>query len=394
MADRPLSAAAALVRACGGAGDFDGRAVRGPGIWWQGAIEWDGQGRPGPVVVHCGDVVIPVSWPNGGMVVGRRRPAGCRIDDFVYTRTAAEPRPGKTSATAAETRWLLRFLLTWALRGGWLDAEKILGLIGASFIPALLAHRPNGAFEGDTGCGKSSLFSIIQHMHGGAATRSENTTEAALRHALAKSTRAPLLILNEMEAVAGGGRTDGLVELLRHTYVRGEGGWSRAGADATEGRPPDVAWMVGAIDLPPAKEEDANRRVPIHMGKLADVKERTLIAYDRRAARAIALGPRLRRRVLEHLPRYRMVYRAYQAPMVQRELSPRTITTWCTVLALADILEHDPIPNSAADRAAILARATRWADRLACQQMSVAAPARAPQAVLDRILSYSLSHIK
>lgn len=388
------AAAGALIAACAAAGDFDGGAVRGPGIWWESdEHQWDADGRPGRVLVHCGDIIVPLDWPGGRLQVGRPWRAGTRIRKWVYKRAEPGQRPARVGASVREVRWLQGFIGTWSWHGGVDDVVAMLGLIGLGRIPALMQHRPHGAVEGDTGCGKSSLFTMIQRMHGDTAIRMENSSEAFLRDRLASDRGARFVILNEFEATPGGGRAEGMVEWLRHNYTRGEGGWGRGGSNAAKGDPPDVAVMIGAIDLPAAKEEDANRRIPLRLGKLQPT-ERRLAVYYRREARAAALGPALWRRLLEQLPRFRATYRAYQAPLLKGGLAPRDISTWCTVLALADILAHDPLPDARAEQAALARRIEPWTRKLLARTMAAETPARAPQAVLDRILSYRIEEYR
>lgn len=380
-----VPAAAQLVRDCVAAGPFDARRVRGPGLWWEGAEEWDGDGRPGPVVFHAGDAVYRLSWAAGRMRISGPHPAGRRIGDWVYKLGAPMGRGGKvTAATPDEVGWLLDFLGTWNFARGGVDEHLCLGLIGVGFVPGLLRHRPIGLIEGDSGCGKSTLFDVVEGMHGGAAYRKENATAAHLRGHFEATRAAGLVILNEFEALIGANRNDGLMEWLRYAYTRGEGGWGRGGTNAGEGDGADVAALLGAIMAPPADEADANRRVVLRLRPLS-VDAARLDALDGCKARAAALGPKLRRRLLERWPLVRQAYRAYQAALLDGGYAPRGVSTWATVLALADVLAHD---------AADAERVRRWAERVRGDQLAVTQPAKAPQACLDRILSYRIEEYR
>lgn len=379
------AAAAALIAACVAAGPFDGGAIRGPGIWWESDEEWDGDGRPAPVVLHAGQAVLRLEWAAAGLKASRL-PAGARVGDWVYRWwSQAEPLPARQAATAEQVHGLHDFLCSWNWVGGADDAHLIIGAIGVGFVPALLAHRPIILVEGESGCGKSALFSLVQRMHGGGAIRKENATAAFFREQMERERAARLVILNEFEAkAAGNARATEMVEWLRFAYTRGEGGWGRGGRDGSGGEGSDVAALIGAIMAPPVDEQDANRRIVLKLEKL-QVDEEDMLTIDERLAQAAALGPALRRRLLEGWPRFRGTYRLYQAALLAGGHSPRGITTWATVLAMADLMRWD-------DACAI--RARQWADKIRAEQLAVDAPVKAPQAVLDRLLSYRIEEYR
>lgn len=377
------AAAAALIKACVSAGPFDGSKIRGPGIWWE-ADRTDAKGMPGAIVIHAGDVVQRGWWEGGRLTLGPLWSAGCRIGAWVYKYSVAEPRIAKKAASDQEIAGLVDFIASWNWPDGRDDAYLFLGAMGVGFLPALLRHRPIPLIEGDTGCGKSSLFDLVERSHGGAAFRKESPTAAWVRDKIAEQRAARLYILNEFEAKSGGNnRAEELTELLRFAYG-GEGGWGRGGRDGAEGDAPDLAGMVGAIMAPPAQPQDHNRRVVLKLLPL-EVDEQALVTFEDRHARAVALGPKVRRRLLEAWPRFVEVYRLYQAALVKDRHEPRTITTWATTLALADVLafgKSDP------------ARIAHWADKLAKMRLAAVGPSRAPQEVLNRLVHYRIEEYR
>lgn len=378
-----VEAAAFLVEACVREGFFDPDRVRGPGIWPAAAphAAVDEGGDDPRVVVHCGDVLVIADWDEGGRLRLAGKRAGTRVGDYVYKTTGLpEPRPAKAPADPDDVAALHRFVCNWTWRRGDDDAWLFLGGAAAGFVPALLPYRPVVLLEGDSGVGKSALFSLLRGLYGRAALAYENTTAAHLRDKLAATAAARAVIVNELESREDNRRAAEIVELFRYSYTRGEGGWGRGGTAGGEGRGADVMAFLGAITPPPADAQDANRRVVLRLDPL-QASEADIALFDERLAEMVRLGPALRTRMLAQWPRYGATFAAYRRALIRHGHSARGGATWGTVLACADLLLCEQAPTEA--------EADLWALKLAAERLALDSGLAAPEH--ERLWSHLLT---
>lgn len=380
-----VSCAAALVQACALMGSFDPRNVRGPGIWWEGDAEWTEAG-PGPVVLHCGDQIGRAAWKKGKLAKIKWQRAGCRIGRYVYKGGLAPlPRPADDPATDAEVESLAEFLGTWNLADGSAAVDLLMGLSGLSYVPGLPRHRPYGVLVGNTTVGKSTMFRLFQALHGGhhgAAWRKERMTAALCRDHFRNTRSAGLILFNEFEYDKPEARA--MIPVLRDHYTRGEGGWGRGGPDGVDEDGADFSAIVGGINPPPFDDQDANRQVVIAMLPLVDTADAAEV--DRCMVRAMALGPKLLRRLLEFLPLWPVAYAAYAGALkASRKGDPaldRAINTYGTVLAFNDVLRFGAVRQE---------RLESWGKRLAWTASTSDERRSLGQRALDRLLSHRVN---
>lgn len=190
---------------------------------------------------------------------------------------------------------------------------------------------------GPTGCGKSAIVTLIRGLHGRAAIGGENYTAASLRDRLATDRAARAVLINEAESAEDNRRLAEIQEMARFVYTRGEGGWGRGGVDAREGPPPDAIFALSAIQPPPVEAQDRNRRIVLELEALK-VTPAEQEAFEARMQAAIALGPALRRRVLDQWGRFRDAEARYRRALFGHGVDPRGVDTYGAVLAMADIL--------------------------------------------------------
>lgn len=333
-----VDASARLIAAAVAAGWYDPDCVRGPGVWWEGD-SWT-CGAPGPIVVHHGDAVQRGNWVGDSgewrLVLGKPQRAGCRIGAYVYPGSPGEARPAETHATEAEMEGFEAFLGTWRYAMGEFGARLMLGALALSYVPALLDNRPNVFVQAQSRAGKSALLKSTV-LANGRAWQMENYSAPGLRDLVDGERCARLLVLNEFEAKAENGRADGVVEFIRFNFTEGEG---RSALFGRVNAPTHLFTILGGIVPPPLREQDANRRVVVRLLPLT-VSEDEKLDFKDRQRQAVAIGPRLYRRVLWNWGRWRETWRAYAKGMLKVGFDTRDVDSWATLMAAWDIARWD-----------------------------------------------------
>lgn len=390
-----------LVRACASTGIWSRHAaVRGCGAWRgpDGALVWHAGDRlwttgpvPGtrPLRRDCG------VWQAGAGAGGRGR--GRKA---VYPVREPIPDPAEGEAvTVAAGQALLDILRRWYWARPELDPRLLLGWIAAGLIGGALDWRPILWLSGDTGTGKSTLDRLLAQVLDGMAIAVAGATEAALRQAQPDGTL-PVL-LDEFEADADGRKQDAIIKLLR-----------RASAGATEikgGADHQArtfvlrfALLASSIITPPLQAADQNRIAILDLQPIPPGAERPAVAADWLAA----LGPQLLRRLMDQWHRWPPTCAWYQAELGARGLSQRAQDTYGTLLAAADLLLSDRVPETAAadDMAdwlePLVALLTRGAgdqevtsDWAACLSTLLTAPERKWQGGAQRPISQLIASV-
>jgi hypothetical protein len=375
-----------LMRACFVAGFFDPEAVRGPGVWPYGPVdEWP---RSDPrVVVHTGDRVYLLEPEPDGLKWNEPKAAGLKLGDFVYVRAAAEEPPagvedveGKFANDPAaaldddEAAELRRFLDVWR----WEDVGKVaeepiaqflfFGHIGASCIPGLLPRRPTSFIKGPSGAGKSEALKFECRLSGNGVWL-DNATQTGVRKRFDGLNPARPVYCNEFESRGGPEvqRLQEIYDLARYCYSVDEGHYARAG----EGLSGIIVAIFGfaAINPPHLEQQDANRMLLLSLGKL-NVDRAQVRAFEAALPGMTALGPALRRRMIDRWIDYPKCFGAFRQALIGVGYEPRPADTFGTLLACGWLLSFPDLP-SAEDCAA-------WAQSIQTSLLASAAEESSP----------------
>jgi hypothetical protein len=352
-----------LMQACFVAGFFDPEAVRGPGVWPYGRVdEWPR--ADARVVVHVGDRVYLLEPGPDGLHWTAPRDAGLKLGDFVYVRAQAEDPPsglidadGKDidepaaaldDESAAELR---RFLGVWR----WEDAGKVgqepiaqflfFGHIGASCIPGLLPRRPTSFIKGPSGAGKSEALKLECRLSGNGVWL-DNATQSGVRKRFDGLNPARPVYCNEFESRGGPEvqRLQEIYDLARYCYSVDEGHYARAG----EGLSGIIVaiFAFAAINPPHLEQQDANRMLLLSLGKL-NVDRDQVRAFEAALPGMTALGPALRRRMIDRWIDYPKCFGAFRQALIGVGYEPRPADTFGTLLACGWLLSFAGLPSTA-----------------------------------------------
>lgn len=364
-----------LMRACYVAGFFDPEAVRGPGVWPYGKME-EWPRVDGRIVVHLGDRVSVLTPRDGG---GYEWPlaadrAGKRIGEYVYCRAAPETGPADDAMDEADAKRIRNFLGVW----NWEDDTKIegeplsrfllLGHLGAQAIPALLHRRPSFFLTGPSGCGKSAVLLLMKGIGAYGVIKLDNASQTGIRKQFVGCNPARSILCNEVES-RGGREVERLQEvydLARYVYS-GEGQYVRGG----EGLSGLITAIFGfaAIKPPRLEQQDANRMLLLRMGKLR-VDAKQVKDFDAALPEIAALGPRLRRRMIERWSDYPATFGRFRQALISVGHEPRTADTFGTLLSCGWLLAFRDMPTEE--------DCAQWAAHVSCSLLASAMEESAP----------------
>jgi hypothetical protein len=331
--------------------DFDPNTQhRGRGGWE------DTQGR---FVWHSGGWL----WSIDGKRLQHARPA--QHEGYLYTRQAATIEPWAESVSQEESpaRRILADLQTWNWKRPYLDPVLVLGWIATALMGGALKARPIVFATGGAGVGKSRLQEVIKSALAGAVITSVNTTAAGIYQRV-KQDSLPFMV-DELESKAGSNRPESIIELARVAYTGGD--ISRGGQDheATTFTARN-SFFFSAIIPPPMGAQDKSRMAMLNLGQL-----------DRpgRTERELTLKPEtdgrmILRQIMDGWREFSdKLLPDYAAILSQRGLSARSIDTFGTLLAAAELLvgpaalEEVGLPVAEADHLGDLIAEATAADR-------------------------------
>lgn len=361
-------AARALVEECTRRGIFDptGR-MRG-----RGAHALPGGG----LVLHLGDVLLASRNRVDGTVRDFRYGETGLFEGFVYPAGMALPRPHHEPCGPRPAEEVLRLLTTWNWKRGLLDAQLALGGIGQGFIGGAVPWRSNIWITGGRGTGKSTLNGeegALDHLFGSCAFRTGNASAAAIRQTLKNST-VPVFF-DEIEASEDNRRVKEVIELAR---VASSGGKQhRGGQDhqAHEFTLRSTFWF-SSINIPPIDPADRSRLAILELKPLAKGTKPLVLAEHRLAEK----GRMLQRRMIDGWHRYAETYRLFQEALLQVGHDLRAASQFGGLLASADLLLNDELPDSE-----VLAH---WAELCAPRRLAEVSEAVSDhQACLNHVLT-------
>ncbi|MGN6124684.1 MAG: hypothetical protein ACTHOJ_17205 [Sphingomonas oligoaromativorans] len=339
-------ASEALIGACGDAGLFDplGR-VRGRGAH---------QGRQRALVVHCGDKVLF----NGRKIDGSPRDPVWHdpdvIEGMVYPAFAPSPRPHPDPVSVEIGEHLLATFCTWRWKRPILDPMLLLGWAGQSFICGALDWRTHVFITGGAGTGKSTLNgknALFDRLLGKGLLRTGSATEAAVRQLLGAQTIP--VIFDEFEpSEFNAHKTKAMLELAR---VASSGDDMHKGGMDHQAQQfvLQSAFQFSAILMPVMQPQDRSRFAVLELkpfpkrAAALDAEDDDVPAsgIDLEALRLPEVGRKLQRRMIDGWPRFHETLRLYRRALERVGHSPRGQDTFGTLLACADLLLYDHLPD-------------------------------------------------
>ena len=374
---RPEKVAEALMgnAASRGVWDVFGR-VRGPGGWL---------GPEGELVFHCGDGLI-IGAPPAESDPGDIKPAGLavlspgQIGRFVYPTGAAIPRPADNPAPGGAdgpARALLGALATWNWLRGEVDAVMLLGWIGAAMLGGALNWRPLVWITGDRSTGKSTLQKLVQDILGDAVISVSDATAAGVWQKIGHASLP--VALDELEAEADNRRGQNVIKLARQAASGGlilRGGADHGGVDFRA----RSCFLFSSIRVPPLQAQDQSRMAILELAKLTSTAPPALTR-----ARLNEIGRALRRRLIDQWPRFAETLEAYRAQLMAAGHGGRGADQFGTLIACADLLLFDAVPDSEA--------LLNWAESLAPEKLRETQDAALDHEVLIEYLRTQMSDI-
>ncbi len=316
---RPEDAGDALMASCAIAGIFDPQGrERGRGAHL---------GPDGELVLHCGDVIYMT-----GIEDGYRDPG--LIGKYVYPTGAELPRPHPDAADTGTAESLLALFKRWEWARSLVDPLLLLGWNAAAMLGGALPWRPHAWVTGSTATGKSTLQQVMELLHDGAALQCADATEAALRQLLRQQTLP--VFFDEAEAEEDNRRNKGVTKLAR---LASSGAQALRGGQDHQGHGFTVrsCFLFSSILLPPMLTQDRNRLAILELEALKKGSTEPVLDHGE----INEWGRKMRRRLVDHWPRFRPIYLAYAKALSDVGHSGRGQKQFGTMLALADILLWD-----------------------------------------------------
>jgi hypothetical protein len=342
---KPEAAAQALMGAAAECGVWSpfGR-VRGAGAWL---------GADGELILHLGDRLLILEpghkarKANPGVVSDQVYPAAPRTQ-----RPADKPQLGGERGPAAE---LLSILKTWNFRRGEVDAVLLLGWIGAGMLGGALKWRPVLWTTGGKHTGKSTLQDLLEWIMGpNGLLHTGDASEAGIRQTLGHS--ALPVAIDEAESEEDNRRLNALVKLARNAASGSLG--VRGGSDHNAASfVLRSCVMFSSILLPPLLGQDRSRMAILELGKLGSTKPPVISQ-----ARMDKMGQALRRRLVDGWDRWPQTLEAYRQGLADVGHVGRGCDVFGTLLACADLLMHDGLPDEQVVKG--------WASKLAAETLS------------------------
>lgn len=332
---KPDQVARDLINACAIEGAWDASdRIRGLGTW---------PGEDGELVVHLG--------PALRVRDGRERPG--RRGRYVYAVRPERPEPAKERETGGEEgagAELLRMLKCWRWRKpapaearelGQIEPRLLLGWIAASYLCGALEWRPQVWLDGSRGSGKSTLIKLIGMVlaKGEGCHVTADATAAGVRSRLQHDSL-PVLF-DEAEPSEDNTRLNALIELAR---LAASGGLVLRGTAEHGSAAFTVRFMglFGSVMRPPLKAQDLSRIAFLGLNAIPGGQSPPVLREDELRL----LGRRIFRRMLDAWPQFQQALPAWRAALGRAGLDARGSDQFGTLLAAADVLLLDELPDT------------------------------------------------
>lgn len=320
--------------------------VRGRGCW---------RGEDGKLLLHCGDVLLAGA---------RGQPPG-EIGGHVYPTRAPlmRPWPGPIDDQKNPARLLRPLLSSWSWQRPDVDPHLLLGWIGCAFLGPALAWRSNVYLTGDAGMGKSTLQALIKGLLGDWLIDTTNTTAAGIYQHVGQDGLA--VAVDEFEGKDDNRAAAKILELARQASSGGQG---LRGGDRGTGSEFCIrsAFLFSSINTPPLKPQDVSRFALLKLQRLKPTS--SPFALDMPNLNII--GRTVLRRLVSQFHRFEATLQAFRDELADAGMDPRGQMQFGTLLACADLIEHDgwdadrlKVPTESGDL-------KRWAELLDVRSMA------------------------
>jgi hypothetical protein len=174
---------------------------------------------------------------------------------------------------------------------------------------------------------------VVQWLHGRGLVASSDATSAGVYQTVGHSTR-PVAI-DEAENDPTSLKMKGMIELVRQSsyggfVMRGSSGGKASGFTARS------AFLLSSIILPSLNTQDFSRMAILELGTLDGIKPPKMVQGE-----IEALGCALRKRLLEHWPRWADTLEAWRESLGTVGFDARACDQYGTMLAMADMVLLD-----------------------------------------------------
>lgn len=319
------TAAAYMIQACSERGLFDpDGAVRGVGAW----VDDDGK-----LIYHTGDQLL----------IGGKAERPSDHQGRIYPAYPPIPHPAEAvkdgDGVAAK---ILDRLSTWRWSRPDIDATVMLGVICTQMLGGALAWRPTTWITGPRAAGKSSLQSLILHLHGGekGLIQSNDATKSGLTSRIGHSSLP--VALDELEPGDEGSSKEKDIIVLARVAASG-GQWYRGSADQ-KGAGGNVysSFLFSSILIPGAlKSQDISRLVMLTLLPFEEgTKTPVLRAEDWRKA-----GAALKRLLIDRWPSWAARLDLWREAFAEHGIGGRNADNWATIMAMADMARSADLPG-------------------------------------------------
>ena len=338
--------------------------VRGRGCWRD-----DG----GKLLLHCGDALL---------AGGKAQPPG-EIAGYVYPTRAplARPWPGPIDDQRNPARLLRPLLASWTWSRPDVDPQLLLGWIGNAFLGPALSWRANAYITGDAGMGKSMLQALIKSLLGDWLIQTTNTTAAGIYQHVGQDGLA--VAVDEFEGKDDNRQAKKLLELARQASSGGQG---LRGGDRGTGSEFVIrsAFLFSSINTPPLEPQDMSRFALLKLQRLrADIPALKLDIPN-----LGIIGRTVLRRLAAQFHRYEETLAAFRDELRLAGMDARGCDTFGTLLACADLIEHDGWDAERLSHPCSDGDLRRWSDLLNVRHMAEFEDrAENWRGCLDRLLS-------
>lgn len=326
---------AALVTDCQRLGLFDPKDIRGSGVW----KAWRGQ----RLIVNCGYCVLEIIWLDGEPRIRDHRP-GWRDGPHVYTAAPALDAPDLTiQATPADVRLLRDYFHRWNYVGlAAPQVDALIGFLGLCYLVGAVPHRPILWAIGEPDAGKSALTKLLAELLAD-AWWTKNATFASIRDQFKPNPGAFAVIVDEAEAKGGPDRIGEIVELARDAYDWGGGMVSRGGSESSTVRV-EAAFALGGVAPPILSPQDQQRSIVVKLRLRFEDAVRDAEWAELRPE-IVALGPKLRARMIAVWPRLAGVTAEYARVLGMMGHLGHAVDAWASALAALHLLEDAPLSD-------------------------------------------------
>lgn len=318
------NAAAAMIQACSERGLFDpDGSVRGVGAWVDDA---------GGLIYHTGDKLL----------IGGKAQSPSDHQGRIYPAYPPIPNPADPGDHDPAPRILER-LETWRWTRGEIDPTVMLGYVCAQMMGGALAWRPTVWITGPRAAGKSSLQSLMLHLHGGekGLIQSNDATKSGLTSRIGHSSLP--VALDELEP--GDERSTKEKDIITLARVASSGGqWYRGSADQ-KGAGGNVysTFLFSSILIPgQLNTADLSRLIMLNLDPFDEgTKAPTLRADQWRKA-----GAQLKRVLIDRWPTWAERLDLWREAFGAQGIGGRNADNWATILAMADMAQHAALPSA------------------------------------------------